>query len=96
MKNRGVCRKCRSKDIVRIDGKLEGGTVIYLGMVDSVALTRFLCGNCGFTEEWLEGDELIDKVKRRYQSRFRTDLPKTVEDKSDPKSRWERLNPDKI
>ncbi len=80
MKNRGVCRKCKSHDIIRIDAKLEGGTVIYLGLMDSVALSRFICGNCGFTEEWLEGEEEIDKLKRRFQSRFRTDLPETKDD----------------
>ncbi len=91
MKNRGACRKCRSHDIIRIDAKLEGGTVIYIGLVDSVALTRFVCGNCGFTEEWLEGDEEIEKLKRRFQSRFRTDLPDHTEDHEPNPSRWDKL-----
>ncbi len=91
MKNRGVCRKCKSHDIIRIDAKLEGGTVIYLGLVETVALTRYICGNCGFTEEWVEEQEEIDRLKRRFQSRFRTDLPDTKDDKGPNPSRWDKL-----
>ena len=91
MKNRGTCRKCRSHDIIRIDGKLEGGTAIFLGLVESVTLTRYICGNCGFTEEWVESEEDIDKLKRRYQSRFRNDLPEPARESEPNPSRWDKL-----
>lgn len=91
MKNRGVCRKCKSRDIIRVDSSEGGSGVIFLsyGGLESIALTRFLCGSCGFTEEWLDNEEWLEKVKKRYKSRFRTEPPEGVI--VDKKSRWQKL-----
>lgn len=96
MKNRGICRKCRSRDIVRIDGSTEGGTgVIFLSMggLEAVALTRFLCCQCGYSEEWLDKEEMLERVKRRYKARFK---PTHEIDQQSAKSatRWEKLKKD--
>jgi hypothetical protein len=61
-----------------------------MGGLESVALTRFLCGTCGFTEEWLDNEEYLERVKKRYKSRFRTaEPPEGVSEEK--KSRWQKL-----
>lgn len=63
MKNTKICPKCQSSDIVRIDGYcgpygsgnhvLTGNTVF-----SGVNVNRYICCNCGFTEEWIDKNDL--------------------------------------
>jgi ribosomal protein S27AE len=71
MKTTGKCVKCGSSDIIRIPGRIRpygAGNNIPVGITifSSVKVTRFLCGGCGYSEEWVEAPADIDKVRKRY------------------------------
>ena len=48
MKNSGACPKCQGTDLIRL--RNNG---IHLGM-RVVPITRYVCYDCGFSEEWIE------------------------------------------
>ncbi len=33
---------------------------------NAVKVTRFLCGSCGFSEEWVESTDDIARIKKKY------------------------------
>ena len=72
MKNTGVCPKCRGNDIVRIEGNLGAygsGNNIPIGftVMSAVKVTRFLCANCGFSEEWIDSGNDLEKIKNKFR-----------------------------
>ncbi len=73
MKNTKVCPKCQSNDIIRIDGYVDSGGAgnnIRLGMTawSAVHVNRYICCNCGFTEEWLDEVD-VEKAKNSSKAR---------------------------
>ena len=71
MKNTNVCPKCNSTDIIRVEGAVGAygaGNNISIGLttLSSVKVHRYMCCNCGFTEEWIDKED-IAKVKKRYK-----------------------------
>ena len=63
MKRTGICPKCGSKDIARMDGNvgpygsgnnLQTGKTIF----SAVNVNRYICLSCGFTEEWIDTEDL--------------------------------------
>ena len=73
MRNTSVCPKCGSKDITRIEGRIGAygmGNNILVGssIIGAVKVTRFLCVDCGFSEEWVESKKDREKLKKRYGS----------------------------
>lgn len=70
MKNTGTCPKCHSGDILRIEGNAGAygsGNNILIGasIFGAVKVTRYLCGQCGFSEEWIDRKEDIEKLRRK-------------------------------
>lgn len=66
MKHSKLCTKCRSSNIVRIDGYSGAygtGNNIMVGasIFSSVNVNRYICCECGFTEEWIDRED-IEKV----------------------------------
>jgi hypothetical protein len=70
MKNNGVCPKCNSSDIIRIPGEIGSiaGNNIQVGG-GRVPVTRYLCGNCGYIEEWLDSEVNLQNIKKKFQHR---------------------------
>lgn len=71
MKNTGICPKCNSKNILRIPGKAGAygsGNNITTGMTifSSVKVTRYMCCDCGYLEEWIDDKDDIEKLKANY------------------------------
>ena len=71
MKRHRSCPKCNSSDIIRIPGKVGAygtGNNIMVGatIFGAVKVTRYLCGQCGFTEEWIDDPEDIRKLKEKF------------------------------
>lgn len=76
MKNANVCPKCRSGNIVRIDGYAGAygtGNNVMTGksIFSAVNVNRYVCCDCGFTEEWIDKADLekvanSKKAKRGY------------------------------
>ena len=67
MKHTNLCPKCRSTDIVRIDGSVGAygtGNNVILGntVFSAVKVHRYICCSCGYTEEWIDTDDL-DRIK---------------------------------
>ena len=71
MKNTATCPKCGKKDIVRVDG-MNGFSsnwhAIRMGMMsaNSIPVTRYVCVNCGYVEEWIDVLEDREKIKERF------------------------------
>ena len=70
MKNKRICPKCNSTDILLIPGKAGAygsGNNIQTGMTifSAVLVHRYVCCSCGYSEEWIDKDD-IQKVKKKY------------------------------
>ena len=70
MKKTGECPKCSSSEILKIPGKrgYRSSNDISLGMTvfSSVYVTRYLCAQCGFSEEWVDSASDLQKVREKY------------------------------
>jgi ribosomal protein S27AE len=67
MKNTKKCPKCQSGDIVQTP--YDRGNNASISLPWSVVwLTLYVCGSCGFSEEWIDSADDIAKVKKRYGS----------------------------
>ncbi len=71
MKSNQICPKCKSMDIIKIPGETGAygaGNNISIGWTSfsSVGVTRYLCANCGFSEEWIDEKDNIVQIKKKY------------------------------
>jgi len=71
MKNSKECLKCQSKKIIKIDGGSTFGWRRNLIPVSSgfkqIPVTRFVCEECGYSEEWIESQQDIKQLKREFK-----------------------------
>lgn len=72
MKNHQVCPKCTSTNLIFIPGQAGTnglGNHIQLGktILSVVKLHRWVCGDCGYSEEWLDPQDL-PKLKAKFGS----------------------------
>ena len=63
MKQSRTCPKCRSTDILRVEGKIGAygaGNNIQLGIsnLSAIAVPRYICCRCGYAEEWVDSRDL--------------------------------------
>ena len=70
MKVRKICPKCNCTDILRVEGKAGAygsGNNIITGMtiVSAVLVHRYVCCRCGYSEEWIDKED-IRKLKDRF------------------------------
>lgn len=71
MKTGRGCPKCQGNRIARIEGRTGAygaGNNITMGFTtfSSVGVTRYLCGGCGYSEEWIDDPEDLRKVYAKY------------------------------
>lgn len=71
MKNTGRCPKCDGNNLIRIPGCADGygaGNNIKYGITifSYIKVTRYVCSNCGFSEEWIDEKSDIDKLVEKY------------------------------
>jgi len=72
MKNTNKCSKCESTDILHIPGQVAAlgiGNNIPVGKLTTwshVQVSRFLCVNCGFSEEWVIDNDGMERLKKKY------------------------------
>ena len=67
MKNSRLCPKCGGTDIVRFDGytgAYGSGNNVMVGstIFSGVNVNRYVCCSCGFTEEWIDRED-IERVR---------------------------------
>lgn len=71
MKTTRRCPKCDSSDVLRIEGERQGygiGDNVRTGVIGfgQVVVTKYLCGNCGYIEEWVDDQYDISEIKKNY------------------------------
>ncbi len=67
MKHTRQCPKCRSVDLLRVEGNVGAygaGNNIMTGatIFSAVKVHRYICCSCGFTEEWIDAEDM-EKLK---------------------------------
>ncbi len=70
MKNTHICPKCQAQDIIRVPGNVGpygSGNNITVGatIFSSVKVDRYVCGMCGFSEEWIRQEDM-QALKKKY------------------------------
>ncbi len=70
MKYTHICPKCSDTDIILVPGTSEAygrGNNIRVGatIFSSVLVDRYVCCNCGFSEEWINRDDIV-KLRKKY------------------------------
>jgi predicted nucleic-acid-binding Zn-ribbon protein len=73
MKQKNTCPKCGSQDIIRVPGQHSsygGGNNVPVGLFvfSSVLVTRYICAQCGFNEEWIDSAKDLAKLKQKYKA----------------------------
>lgn len=73
MKNTKCCPKCHSDEIMKIPGTPQShgyGNNIKVGITifSAILVTKYLCCNCGFIEEWVDDSQDIEKIKNYYSN----------------------------
>lgn len=74
MKNSGRCPKCGSGQIARIpdNGRYANGNNIYLKsaviLADRIPLTKYICCECGYAEEWVESRGDLAKIEDKFRN----------------------------
>ena len=72
MKNTKTCPKCNSQDIIHVPGTTVGTTFhnyIPAGLLpvfSSIPVTRYVCSQCGFSEEWIDSPADLEKLRQKY------------------------------
>lgn len=70
MKNTHQCLKCGSAEIIRIDyaDSLHRANIIPLGrtIFGAAKIVRYVCGRCGFCEEWIDSPTDLQKVVAKW------------------------------
>ena len=72
MKKTNSCPKCESEDILHIPGQAGAygsGNNIPAGwtVLSAVKVSRYLCTGCGYSEEWIDSQADLQKLKTKYQ-----------------------------
>ena len=71
MKHTKVCPKCGSRDIILIEGykgPYGTGNNIQVGFTtfSAIPVDRYLCGKCGYSEEWIRSEDIERARKSRH------------------------------
>ena len=74
VKNTHECPKCGTHDVIRIAAtKLNNRIVLDAWGMASAGLDRYICYQCGFTEEWIQIDKKFDKWVSKNQVMLKKD-----------------------
>jgi hypothetical protein len=70
MRTTKICPKCGSNDVVIVPGRVGGtfaGNHVQVGFLGlPVEVARYLCCECGFSEEWVDNPEDLERIKKKY------------------------------
>ena len=72
MRRNSACDKCGKIDIIHVPGDAhhgptDSGANISLGLAHGhVNVDRYICGNCGYVEHWVQPGE-IEKLRIHFQ-----------------------------
>lgn len=73
MNKTGICPKCGSGEVVRLDGQVKeygAGSNLWLGKttLSAVPLNQYICTTCGYVEHWVD---MIDMDKIHKSKKIR-------------------------
>ena len=62
------CSKCAGFDYLYVPGYKGGGEGVHDGpfLFNSLQPSRYICGQCGFVEEYFDNPEHLEVVRRRH------------------------------
>lgn len=75
MKNSHTCPKCQSQDIVRVPGwsgaygagnNIPTARALSFSRSSVIPVARYVCGCCGFSEEWIDTAEDVAKLRKAF------------------------------
>ncbi|MCI5774802.1 MAG: hypothetical protein MR210_09585 [Erysipelotrichaceae bacterium] len=69
MKNSNKCPKCGSTNILFVKGNVGAygsGNNINVSLFSSALVDRYVCCDCGYSEEWISKKD-IEKLKKKFQ-----------------------------
>ncbi len=70
MKNTNQCPKCGGSHIITVPGHAGPygvGNNIQVGLTifSAIPVNRYLCTDCGYSEEWIDREDL-EKLKKKF------------------------------
>jgi len=70
MRYSNTCPQCQGTEITRIPSSYSPFSAyrncIPISWFRNIDVTRYLCINCGFIEEWVEGATNLDTLRNEY------------------------------
>lgn len=79
MKNSYTCIKCDSFDVAKIPGGDLWTKGIFnqikLTSLKQVLVTRYICINCGYSEEWIDKEKDLNLIQKHYGDKDGSDNP---------------------
>lgn len=72
MRSTNICPKCNCNDIAAIGGGVFKGNIyntISVGL-STIYMTRYVCLSCGFTENYVEDPDDLQKIARKYRIEY--------------------------
>jgi len=62
------CAKCASADLLRIPSMPGEPPSIVVGErgMHRVSVAKFVCGNCGYIEEWVDDTNDLHELRKEY------------------------------
>ena len=71
MKTSNTCPKCGSCDIIVVSMRKNVSNIIPIGftMAGCVGLSRYVCGACGYTEEWIVDRGDIERIRAKFPTK---------------------------
>lgn len=73
MKHSHTCPKCNGQKIIRARGEGQAygiGDNVRAGLTKQAIVTKYICADCGYIEEWLDTEEL-EKLKKYCEKKNR-------------------------
>lgn len=70
MKNTQLCPKCEANNIIKVPFRnVVGQDAVKLGVLNFVYLNYYICADCGYTEQWVDNQKSLDKLKLKSVKR---------------------------
>ena len=68
MKLTGKCSKCACHEIAIIEGGMFKGNHynIIASALSTIYLTRYVCTRCGYTENYVDSEKDLAKIKKKF------------------------------
>ena len=68
MNNSRTCPKCQSTLFVKVDNSRgQQFNPIKTGALTVAQVSRYVCCDCGYVEEWIENHKDLKKIEEKYK-----------------------------